>query len=420
PINALFCFDFLIENIDVLIGADLQIQRIDFKLDQYEWRSIEEVEWTNVGRRCYFLSDSDFLEKLSKKRLRLRAFANDNSSHSCDINLNSFTVHESTAYCKGAMELFSTMDIIRSVRLFVAMRIFNVDSIHPMPIHHSLINVDHSVQTYTIPLKHKRIQAQPTHRSAAIQTTLTRGTNVEIQTNSRYVPLTTDTSTQCTARWYHKQVEKAVIEVINRILTTRNFVSSIQIRPSNRQMLGLPRTRFDTSVHTLSGRRPLRWIPNSGLHSTSGIGFNVICRNQLIRSLDRIIAYKQHLSTQQATTLIRKEPIRRLVENDVHSSNRAKHSKRAENSRDESISGQNIQISEKLLSDESESKRSTLSSNSSSSTTSNTTISSVPHSKRRLSSRSSGGTRAPSRGDATSKSSTASTASSSKLSSFRE
>lgn len=121
----------------------------------------------------------------------------------------------------------------------------------------------------------------------------------------------------------------------------REVGQQLAIRPGYRQLLGLPRTRFNTAMRTVSGRRSLRWIPNSGLHSATGIGFNVICRNQLIRSLDRIIAYKQQLSTQQATTstLIRKEPIRRicragnLVESDIHTSNRANHSKRTENSR---------------------------------------------------------------------------------------
>ncbi|VDM38817.1 unnamed protein product [Toxocara canis] len=304
--NALFCFEFLIEAVDVLnLTTDLRIRQIDFKLDQYEWQSIEQEEWKNVGRRCYLLGEDHFLETLGNKKLRVRAIAHDDSVHSCDISLSSFHVQQGVAYCKGAMELFTSANSTRSVCVLTAMRIFNVDSVHPIPVHRSFLAIDRAVQTSDRHVEHKRVHARPAQRNAAIQTPLTKRRNVMIQVKERNA-LSNDVSVQCTARWYHEQVEKAVTEVVTRILASKGLVRAIRRRnhgaddhfakQRNRSLAVVPRIRRPGA--NILNRRTSRWIPTSGSLSAAAIGFNVICRNQLIHTLDRIIAYKQKLSAQ--------------------------------------------------------------------------------------------------------------------------
>ncbi|VDK21770.1 unnamed protein product [Anisakis simplex] len=208
------------------------------------------------------------------------------------------------------------------------MRIFNVDTISPIPTPQSTIAKNQHVQTDD-PSKHnKYIQTTTTNtptRNAHIQTSSTKQRTVMTQLSKRKV-ITRDVAMQFDRMLYYKDIERIINHVIMRIFSSKRFAAVLngKAQKSNNQAPPLyanrlnrmgTRNRYCTLVNNRNNQDSLNKL------SSYNRGFNVISRQQLLRTLDRIIDQKQQIILNERTCASKSLPLSRIRTNFRHSEN---------------------------------------------------------------------------------------------------
>ncbi|VDN02018.1 unnamed protein product [Thelazia callipaeda] len=158
--KAMFCFEFFVKSIEVF-PESVNIQSLEIKFDDYEWLKISDEYWNDIGRRCYMIKNTNFLDRIADSTLRVQAVCTDESVFSADGVV---------ANCKGIIKLYRVGESSKNLHVRVVMRIVNVDCAHLASFClKSTVAVDEGTQTEWHHMN-RRVQAVQKMRSIAMQT----------------------------------------------------------------------------------------------------------------------------------------------------------------------------------------------------------------------------------------------------------
>uniref|UniRef100_A0A7I4K3H7 Bm10782 n=1 Tax=Brugia malayi TaxID=6279 RepID=A0A7I4K3H7_BRUMA len=150
--------------------------------------------------------------------LRVRAICNDQSIYSCNVSLGSFCRTKDTANCKGIMKLYLLDNSSKNLHVHVAMRIFNVDRIHPTVFHRSVLAVNRNTQTDWCRMN-RQVQMSVTMRHVAIQTKDQKLKNKKTQVKEKAKHVTMkDAAVQLSKRISRQQLTEIIAEIISHAL----------------------------------------------------------------------------------------------------------------------------------------------------------------------------------------------------------
>ncbi|VDM06801.1 unnamed protein product [Wuchereria bancrofti] len=148
--------------------------------------------------------------------LRVRAICNDQSIYSCNVSLGSFCRTKDAANCKGIMKLYLLDNSSKNLHIHVAMRIFNVDRIHPTIFHHSILAVNRNTQTEWCRMN-RQIQISVTMRHVATQKLKNKKT--QVKEKAKHVTVK-DAAVQLSNRISRQQLTEIIAEIISHALAT--------------------------------------------------------------------------------------------------------------------------------------------------------------------------------------------------------
>ncbi|VDK21644.1 unnamed protein product [Anisakis simplex] len=157
------------------------------------------------------------------------------------------------------------------------------------------------------------------------QTSSTKQRTVMTQLSKRKV-ITRDVAMQFDRMLYYKDIERIINHVIMRIFSSKRFAAALngKAQKSNNQAPPLganrlnrtgTRNRYCTLVNNRNNQDSLNKL------SSYNRGFNVISRQQLLRTLDRIIDQKQQIILNERTCASKSLPLSRIRTNLRHSEN---------------------------------------------------------------------------------------------------
>lgn len=206
------------------------------------------------------------------------------------------------------MKLYAMDKSPRNLCMHVAIRVFNVDRVHPAVFQQSVLAVDRKTQTewYRTDIQ---VQTSRSLRHAAVQTKQCKSKSKQTQVMERHVE-TVDAAIQppSSTMILKKEFEKAVADMIVQKLIAAKIKKHqpkqiVKKQSQNNRNPSRFESRLSSSKILEKNDNSLERSPNpknqlkqcsrSIRDNYQMIGYNAVSREQLLRTLDRLIAQKK-------------------------------------------------------------------------------------------------------------------------------
>uniref|UniRef100_A0A0R3RLU3 Dentin sialophosphoprotein-like n=1 Tax=Elaeophora elaphi TaxID=1147741 RepID=A0A0R3RLU3_9BILA len=232
---------------------------------------------------------------MATSNLRIRAICNDQSIYSCSVSLGSFHGTKDTANCEGIMKLYPLNKSSKILHLHVAMRIFNVDRIHPTIFCHSIFAVNRNTQTDWCRMNEKvQIGVTMRHASIQVRNLIKRLFFSFPYISARKLSIIGENSNVISSDPFGRKInfsqksakyfDEAEKKMILRGLELANLNNSYP-KWNVERLCNKPRI-------TKNGSNKFRNQRNANIVSNPSNSYNAICRRQMLHKLDQLIAQK--------------------------------------------------------------------------------------------------------------------------------
>ncbi|KAK0415973.1 hypothetical protein QR680_012226 [Steinernema hermaphroditum] len=313
----LFCFELIVEKV-VRIADDARFafDAIRFRVADFERETIplavplelEDREASvSVGRSCYFFESEGFLDAISADSLHLELVHSSKSVSACSVFFADFASdgESSTLQCRGAIQMYSPETSARTCQLVITARLLKVETTSSALSARGAPSAPFRSTVCT------SVAVQTSHKAKS------RGVQVS---SSKHMH---DRSTQVRVRTIHKEEAACQTETFKEE-TPKPSTSSVaaQTDVCGSPKVDLKDKRFlkrliDHLTKEIIGsilKKSRNRVPVDGYTKNSKLGFNVIPRLQMLRTLDRSIdtKVKMEASLQKELHKIRRNTLHEL------------------------------------------------------------------------------------------------------------